>query len=111
MIFLDVFYIAISTIGVMALLQLATFVVMKILYPPEPKVIYRDVHVPVQVQQPPQPHVHQFPPPVEKQVTFTQDRQDITIPQHGAPPPAIPTSIRVDPELPAGLQETRPPGT
>jgi hypothetical protein len=111
MIFLDVFYIAIATIGVMALLQLATFVVMKILYPPEPKVIYREVQVPMQAPPTSQPPMPLFSPPVEKQVTFTQERQDIPIPQHGAPPPAIPTSIRVDPELPAGIQETRPPGT
>jgi len=106
MIFLDVLYVAISTIGVMALLQLATFVVMKILYPPEPKVIYREVPVPVHQQV--VPIVQDTPP--SKQVTFTQPTQEVVLPEYEPRKPAS-TSIRMDPELPAGIQETRPPGT
>ena len=45
MIALDVLYIALATIGIMALLQVLTFVMVRVLYPPEPKIIYRDVPV------------------------------------------------------------------
>jgi len=111
MIFLDVLYVSLSTIGIMALLQLTTFVVMKILYPPAPQVIYRNV--PVHVPAPPQVQQDTTPlfPPAQKQVTFTQERQDITIPQHGPPPAPITTSVRMDASLPDGIQETRTPGT
>ena len=107
MIFLDVLYVALSTIGIMALLQLTTFVVMKLLYPPAPEIIYRNVPVPVQQQE---TRVYQQQPPPTPQVTFTQPTQEVVLPEY-EPRKPIATSIRMDPELPAGIQETRPPGT
>ena len=38
MIALDVLYVALATIGIMALLQVLTFVMVRVLYPPEPKI-------------------------------------------------------------------------
>jgi hypothetical protein len=57
-------------------------------------------------QFPPQNHVipQASPPPV-----FTQPSQDIQLPEYEPRKPAT-ESLRVDPELPAGLQETRPDG-
>lgn len=110
MVVLDVLYVALATVLVMVVLQLSTFFVTRMIYPPEPKIIYRDVHVPgppmVQAPLPPQTHVipQVSPPPV-----FTQPSQNIQLPEYEPRKPAT-ESLRVDPELPAGLQETRPDG-
>lgn len=108
---LDVLYVALATIAVMVVLQLSTFVVTRMLYPPEPKIIYRDVPV---IQQPP-PSPQMMPPiqpPAQPQngPTFTQTQQEVQLPEYEPRKPAS-TSLRVDPELPIGLQETRPDGT
>ncbi len=110
MLVLDVVYVAFATIAVMVLLQLSTFVVTRMMYPPEPKIIYRDVPVmqplpPPQMMAPPPP----MPPP-QNGPTFTQPQQEVQLPEYEPRKPAS-TSLRVDPELPAGLQETRPDGT
>ena len=78
------------------------------MYPPEPKIIYRDVPV---IQQPP-PQMMPAPPmqpPAQNGPTFTQPQQEVQLPEYEPRKPAS-TSLRVDPELPAGLQETRPDG-
>lgn len=105
MIVLDVLYVAIATILVMVILQMTTFFATRMIYPPEPKIIYRDVHIPepVSVIQPQIPVV--IPPPV-----FTQPPQNIQLPEYEPRKPAS-ESLRLDPELPPGLQETRPPGS
>jgi len=108
----EVVYIALATIAVMVFLQILTFFVTKVMYPPEPKVIYRDV--PVMVQAPPQlplqapvqaPVYQNGPPPA-----FTEKPQEVQLPEY-EPRKPVSTSLRVDPELPSGLQETRPDGT
>ena len=107
MLVLDVLYVAFATIAVMVILQLSVFVVTRMLYPPEPKIIYRDVPViqpPVVMAPPTQP------PPVQNGPTFTQTQQEVQLPEYEPRKPAS-TSLRVDPELPLGLQETRPDGT
>ena len=124
MIFLDVLYVAIATVGVMALLQVLMYVGIKIMYPPEPKVIYREV--PAQVQQAapvqqhyapqPEPLFPIGPPPTAIQSpqippVFTQASQEIQLPEYEPRLPAASTSVRLDAGLPDGLQETRPPGT
>lgn len=110
---LDVLYVALATIAVMVVLQLSTFVVTRMLYPPEPKIIYRDVPViqPPQMMPPP-PVFPPMQPPAQTQngPTFTQTQQEVQLPEYEPRKPAS-TSLRVDPELPAGLQETRPDGT
>jgi hypothetical protein len=45
MIFLDVLYVGTATIVVMALLQVIMYAAIRIMYPPEPKIIYREVPV------------------------------------------------------------------
>ncbi len=93
MIVLDVLYTALATILVMATLQIIAYFVTRMMYPPEPKVIYRDV--PVHVPAPP------TPPPV-----FTQPPlEELKLPEY-EPRQQISTGLRVDPQLPAGLQET-----
>ena len=106
-----------STILVMAVLQIATFMVTRMLYPPEPKIIYRDVPVQQYVQQAP-PVVQQqqqplFPPsqlPTQNGPTLTQTVPEVQLPEYEPRKPAS-TSVRLDLELPPGIQETRPPGT
>ena len=113
MIVLDVLYVAIATIGVMLGLQVLTFVLVRVLYPPEPKVIYRNVPVPSMPQSPPP---QQMPPQMPLQVpppVFTQEAentQETKLPEYDVRGPAS-TSLRLDAGLPDGLQETRPPGT
>ena len=111
MIVLDVIYVAIATIGVMLTLQVLTFIMVRVLYPPEPKVIYRDVPF----QQPIIPQVAQFlqPPPAPPSVpVFTEPEkiEQVVLPEYDIRKPAS-SSLRLDTGLPDGLQETRPPGT
>ena len=101
----DLLYTALATILVMAVLQVTAFFVTRTLYPPEPRIIYRDVPV----AQPPrvqftEPVVQQQapPPPV-----LTQPPPSIQLPEYEPCKPAS-DSLRLDPQLPAGLQETRP---
>ena len=114
MLALDILYVALATIAVMIVLQIVTFVGARMMYPPEPKVIYRDV--PVMMQHPPQqlpppPPVVQAPPPLFPQngPALTQPQQEVQLPEY-EPRKSATTSLRVDPELPLGLQETRPDG-
>lgn len=113
MLALDVLYVAFATIAVMVILQLSTFVVTRMLYPPEPKIVYRDV--PVMQQPPPHPPpqmpVYQPPPPPPQQngPTLMQQQQEVQLPEYEPRKPAS-TSLRMDTELPPGLQETRPNG-
>lgn len=109
MIALDVFYVALATIAVMVVLQLVTFVGARMMYPPEPKVIYRDVPVYQSAPAPQPPPVQQplFPP--VSPPALTQNQQEVQLPEYEPRKPTS-TSLRVDPELPVGLQETRPDG-
>ena len=97
----DIFYTSLSTILVMVILQITTFMVTRMLYPPEPRIIYRDS--PIRYVQAPAPLEQNGP-------VLTQQPQEIKLPEY-EPRAAATTSLRVDPELPAGIQETRPPGT
>ncbi len=120
MILLDVFYVALATLAVMGLLQLVTFAVVRIMYPPEPKVIYRDV--PVSVPQNAGPvavasHIPVSlppsfaPPPTQPPPAFIQPEQEVQLPSYEPRPTPTSTTSRLDTGLPDGLQETRPPGT
>lgn len=117
MVIQDILYVALSTILVMVVLQITTFFVTRMLYPPEPKIVYRDVPV-MQQQVPYSPPVHapqivqvpqlvtqQAPPPT----VFTQTATEVQLPEYEPRKPAS-TSLRMDTELPPGIQETRPPG-
>lgn len=111
----EILYVAMSTILVMIVLQIVTFMVTRMIYPPEPRVVYRDV--PQFIPAPPiqQAPIQQsvFPPPPTQQqngLTLTQPQQEIQLPEYEPRKPAS-TSVRMDSELPPGIQETRPPGT
>jgi len=107
MVIQDILYIALSTILVMAFLQVTTFMVTRMLYPPEAKVVYRDV--PVYRELPPVAQPPLFPPPQNGPV-LTQKAPEVQLPEYEPRKPTT-TSLRMDPELPPGLQETRPDGT
>ena len=121
MILLDVFYTAVATIVVIALLQLITFAVVRIMYPPEPKVIYRDVPVHA-LQTAPQMAPVNIPlsvpvsPPVSVPLSaslppvLTQQTQEVQLPEYEPRSTPSSTSLRLDSGFPDGLQETRPPG-
>jgi len=125
MILLDVFYTAVATIVVIALLQLITFAVVRIMYPPEPKVIYRDVPVhapPTAPQMAPIMAPLNIPlsvpvsPPVSVPLSaslppvLTQQTQEVQLPEYEPRSTPSSTSLRLDSGFPDGLQETRPPG-
>lgn len=108
MVILDVFYVALATIGVMLILQIVTFLVTRMMYPPQPQVVYRTVQVPMaQPVQPPPPSQSAMPP--SQQPAFTQPAQDIQLPEYEPRKPAS-DGLRLDAVLPDGIQETRPPG-
>lgn len=115
MIVTDVVYVALATIAVMVVLQVVTFLITRMMYPPEPKVIYRDVPV-FQQQAPPPPHPvipAMTPPSLPQQQNgpvFTQPTNDIQLPEYEPRKPST-DSLRLDPQLPVGIQETRPTGT
>jgi len=121
MILLDVFYTAVATIVVIALLQLITFAVVRIMYPPEPKVIYRDVPVHVPPAAPQMAPVNlplsvPVSPPVSVPLSaslppvLTQQTQEVQLPEYEPRSTPSSTSLRLDSGFPDGLQETRPPG-
>jgi hypothetical protein len=114
MIILDVFYVALSTIAVIAILQLITFAVVRIMYPPEPKIIYREAPAVVQqpVQQMPQtmyqPVVAPLFPPTETTTplsALTQPTQEVQLPEYEPRVPSSTTSLRMDSGIPNSLQE------
>ena len=119
MMILDVFYVALATIAVMVMLQISTFLVTRMMYPPEPKIVYRDM---MPQMPPPQPQMQAqiyIPPTVQPQAqvqaqappTFTQQaQQEIKLPEY-EPRNQASDSLRMDPQLPPGLSETRPDGT
>ena len=93
----EVFYTALATIGIMVLIQIVIFFVARVMTPPQPRIIYREVPMPQA--------------PVQPQVTFTEPPvSEVKLPEY-EPRQQASDSLRVDPQLPAGLQETRPPGT
>jgi hypothetical protein len=97
MIALDVLYTALATIGVMIVIQVTIFFVARIMTPPQPRVIYREVMVPQKT---------------EPKVTFTEPPvAEVKLPEYEPRQQQATDSLRVDPELPAGITETRPPGT
>jgi hypothetical protein len=93
MLFLDVIYISLATIAIMVLIQVLLYVGVRIVYPPEPRVIYREV--PVYAQ-----------PPTSLP---EQPVQEVKIPEY-EPREQISGGLRLDPQLPPGLKETRPEG-
>ncbi len=114
MLALEILYVALATIAVLALLQVFAYVATRVLYPPEPQIIYRNV--PVQMQAPPpppQPPVHspflqQGPPQLPKnEPALTQQTQEVKLPEY-EPRSSTSDSLRVDTELPAGLQTVNP---
>jgi len=101
MLFTEILSIAFATIFVMVILQVLLFVGIKVMYPPPPQIIYRDVPVYQQQQQAPPEHQ-----------AFTElPQQEIKLPEYEPALKSASTNIRVDPELPLGIKETRPPGT
>ena len=99
MLALDVLYTALATIGIMVLIQVVIFVGVRLMNPPQPRIIYREVPVqaPVQVQAP--------------TVTFTEPPvTEVKLPEY-EPRQQASDSLRLDTQLPAGITETRPPGT
>jgi hypothetical protein len=113
MIALDVLYVALATVFVMVVLHVLTFVATRVMYPPAPQIIYRNV--PVQVQQQPPP-----PPPdigaaatsiadlyPKNEPTLTQASQEVKLPEY-EPRKSDSDSLRLDTKLPAGLQTVDP---
>jgi hypothetical protein len=96
--FLDILYTALATIGIIILIQIVVFVGARVLVPPEPKIIYREVQVPLAA---PKPTVTFTEPPIQE--------QEVKLPEY-EPRQQASDSLRLDPQLPPGIQETRPPG-
>jgi hypothetical protein len=97
MLALEVLYTALATIGIMVFVQVVIFVGVRLMTPPQPRIIYREVPVQAPVQAP--------------TVTFTEPPvTDVKLPEY-EPRQQTSDSLRLDAQLPAGITETRPPGT
>jgi hypothetical protein len=97
MLALDVLQTALATICIMVITQVVIFFAARVMTPPQPRIIYREVPVP---QPPPQPKVTFTEPPVT----------EVKLPEY-EPRQQASDSLRLDAQLPAGITETRPPGT
>jgi hypothetical protein len=95
--FIEVLYTGGATILIMVVIQFLIFFGIKIMYPPPPRVIYRDIPM------------YQAPP-VAPPVLTEAPKQEVKLPEY-EPRNQTSDSLRLDVELPVGLQETRPPGT
>ena len=92
MIVLDVFYTALATIVIIALLQVVSYFVVRMLHPPEPRIVYRTISQPMA---PPPP---QFAPPP----AFTQPPiEELKLPEY-EPREQTSTGLRMDPPASAG---------
>jgi hypothetical protein len=97
MLALDVLYTALATVAIMVIIQVVIFLLARIMTPPEPRIVYREVMVPQPAEAP--------------KVTFTEPPvTEVKLPDY-EPRQQTSDSLRVDPELPVGITETRPPGT
>ena len=118
MIALDVLYVALATIFVMIILQVLTFVATRVMYPPAPQIIYRDIPVPVQAQA--QAPVQQATdlsflssgPPSEvlfpkNEQALTQQTEELKLPEYD-PRKSDSETVRGDTKLPPGLQAVNP---
>ena len=98
MLALDVLYTALATIGIMVLIQVVIFVGVRLMNPPQPRIIYREVQVPQAPVQAPT-------------VTFTEPPvSEVKLPEY-EPRQQASDSLRMDAQLQPGITETRPPGT
>lgn len=120
MIALEILYIALATVAVLIMLQVFAYVATRVMYPPEPKIIYRNVPVQMPPQQQQQQYIQQqqqqFAPqqqlqqmPQKNEPALTQLPQEVKLPEYEPRKPAS-DSLRLDPELPLGIPETRPAG-
>jgi hypothetical protein len=95
-VFLDVLYTGLATVVVMAILQVIFFVGVRLMYPPPPQIIYREVPAQTPVYNPP--------------VLTQPAQQEVKLPEY-EPRQQASDSLRLDPQLPPGIKETRPSGT
>ena len=94
----DVLQTALATICIMVVIQVVIFFAARVMTPPQPRIIYREAPAP-------------RPPPVQPTVTFTEPPvTEVKLPEY-EPRQSTSDSLRLDAQLPAGITETRPPGT
>jgi hypothetical protein len=97
---LELFYIALGTIGVLIVLHLGTFWIARIIKPPAPKIVY--VQAPPQAQPPPPPPQQQAPPPPPppSQAALSETTPNIQLPLYDTPPTkAVPQLGALPPPL------------
>jgi hypothetical protein len=119
MIALEILYVALATVAVLVLLQVFAYIGTRLLYPPEPQIIYRNVPVqmPPQMQQAPaapqvqspflQQSLPQQPLFPKNEPALTQPSQEVKLPEYEPRKPNS-DSLQLDPVLPAGLQTVNP---
>uniref|UniRef100_A0A6C0I7M6 Uncharacterized protein n=1 Tax=viral metagenome TaxID=1070528 RepID=A0A6C0I7M6_9ZZZZ len=98
---LELFYIALGTIGVLIVLHLGTFWIARIIKPPAPKIVYVQAP-PAAVAAPPQaPQAPQAPPPPPPPPpVLSETTPNIQLPLYDTPPPkAVPQLGALPPPL------------
>ena len=110
MLFLEVLYISLTTIAILAGLQILLFAITKLMIVPPPQIIYRDREVPVYQ---PQPQVF-TQEVIEQEVARdlnaemaqkTKERESF---EKQLQARSIASSLQLDTTVPSGLQEARP---
>lgn len=112
MLFLEVLYISLTTIAILAGLQFLLFAITKLMIVPPPQIVYRDREVPV-YHEPVQPQV--FTQEVVEQegtrdlnAEMAQKSKERESFEKELQARSIASSLQLDTTVPSGLQETRP---
>ena len=95
---LEIFYIALGTIGILLVLHLGTFWISRIMQPPKPKIVYVQAPHAPQAPQPPVQQPVQAPPPPAAQApppTLRDQPVSIQLPTYDVPPGTIPQNTSV----------------
>lgn len=116
MLFLEVLYISLTTIAILAGLQFLLFAITKLMIVPPPQIVYRDREVPV-YHEPVQQHVQ--PQVFTQEVVEQEGTRDLNAEmaqkskeresfEKELQARSIASSLQLDTTVPSGLQETRP---
>jgi hypothetical protein len=86
---LDLFYIALGTVGILIVLHLSTFWIARVLQPPKPKIVYVQAPAPPAAPAPAPPP----PPPTLSEPAVKAQLPTYDVPPRGAAPSTAPGPV------------------
>lgn len=87
---LDLFYIALGTVGILIVLHLSTFWIARVLQPPKPKIVYVQAPAPAPA---PAPLPTPPPPPTLSEPAVKAQLPTYDVPPRGAAPATAPSTV------------------